>query len=238
MKLPLGQTLIATAGIIILCGLGTWQIQRMEWKEGLIAKLEADYKAGGEHRALFIPQSKLQELAREEQPITYGMLEGRLLRKSSVLVGPRTLDGNRGYHLVTPLQMQDGAIILVNTGWVDDLWKDNTEERLAFLPTGNITVQGVLRKPDWSSFSSKNSPSNDMWFRADIAEIAEAKQLTVSYPFIMYAEATNPELHDVTPVNEHWLPRNKHLQYAIFWYAMAVTLLAVFGFYVTSRKAK
>lgn len=236
MKFPIGQTLIAAAGIIILCSLGTWQVQRLEWKDGIIKKLEADYEAGKENRALFIPGARLQELAKEEQPIAYGMLEGRLLRQAAVLVGPRTVDGRMGYNLILPLEMADKSIILVNAGWVDGMWKDNTPERLAFLPAGNITVRGVLRKPDWSSFASKNSPGNDMWFRADIDEIAQAKQLSVSYPFMIYAEVTNPALHDVTPGAEHWLPRNKHLQYAVFWYAMAATLLVVFGFYVRSRK--
>jgi len=236
MKLPLGQTLVATAGIIILCSLGTWQIQRMEWKQGLIAKLEADYKAGEENRALFIPDSRLQELATEKQPVAYGTLEGRLLRNSSVLLGPRILDGKMGYNLILPLQMQGGKIILANLGWVDQLWKDNTEERLAFLPAQNVTVRGVIRKPDWSSFASRNSPASDMWFRADIDEISRVKGFTVSYPFMIYAEDVNPPLHDVAPSGEHWLPRNKHLQYAIFWFAMAATLLVVFGFYVKGRR--
>lgn len=236
MRFPLGQTLIAAAGIGILCTLGTWQLQRLEWKSGIIAKLEQDYKAGEENRALFIPQSRMKELAAEKQPVAYGMLEGRLLRQSAVLVGPRSEDGRIGYNLVLPLQMENQQIIFVNAGWVDDLWKDNTEERLAFLPAGNVTVRGVLRKPDWSSFASRNSPEHDMWFRADIAEISRVKGLAVSYPFMIYAEAVNPPLHDVAPISEHWLPRNKHMQYAVFWYAMVATLFGVFAFYLKSRK--
>jgi surfeit locus 1 family protein len=236
MKFPVVQSLIVLAGIAILCGLGTWQMQRLEWKNNLIAKLEEDYKAGEENRALFIPQSRLQSLALEEQPIAYGMLEGRLRRDGAVLVGPRTLEGRRGYHLILPLEMANHELILINAGWVDDLWQDNTSERLAFLPSENITVKGVLRKPDWSSFASRNSPENDMWFRADITEIAQAKNIDIAYPFMMYAESTNPPLHDIATADERWLPRNKHLQYAIFWFAMAATLTIVFGFYLRTRK--
>jgi surfeit locus 1 family protein len=235
-RFPYLHSLLALIGFAILCTLGTWQVQRLEWKQDLIEKLEQDYQAGEENRARFMPQARLQELAREQQPIAYGMLEGRLRRHDAVLVGPRTLNGKMGYHLIMPLDMANNEIILINTGWVDALWKDNTRERLAFLPADNITVRGVIRKPDWSSFASKNSPANDMWFRPDIVQIAQEKQISVTYPFMIYAENINPALHDVVASEEHWLPRNKHLQYAIFWYAMAGALLLVFSFYLRSRK--
>ena len=106
------------------------------------------------------------------------------------------------------------------------------------LPDGPVAARGVIHKPDWSSFASKNSPGNDMWFRADIGEIAEAKGIANPYPFILYADRIAPELPDVEAHEEHWLPRNKHLQYAIFWYALAVAMLGVYGFYVAGLNKK
>jgi surfeit locus 1 family protein len=227
---PLYQIGAVVIGVGILCTLGTWQMQRLHWKNDIIVALEKDYAALEANRASLIPPARLQELSKEEQPLAIGKLRGSFIREDAILLGPRTESGRAGYHLLMPMRL-DEKIILINTGWVDAIWKDDLAGRLVFIPQEQVTVTGVLRKPDWSSFASKNSPANDAWFRADVEEIAQVKDLENVYPFILYANGTTPPLHDVTPIDQHWLPRNKHLQYALFWYAMALTLLIVFGFY-------
>ncbi len=235
MKFPLLETLTTICCVAILCGLGTWQLYRLHWKEGIIAKLENEYNAPTP-RALETAQ--LDALSGEEMPLAYGQAYGYLLREKSILLGPRAENGRMGYHLLIPLELKDGRVLIVNTGWVSDLWKDNTEERLAVLPVESVTVRGILHKPDWNSFTSKNSPDNDLWFRADINEISATKGLKKSYPFILYADRVAPSLNDVTPHEEKWLPRNKHLQYALFWYALAIVMAGVYGVYTYQRNQK
>lgn len=232
MKLPLTETIIAAVCIAILCALGTWQVQRLHWKEDIISKLQNQYNAPSP-RALETAQ--LSALSRENTPLFYGEAHGYLLREKSILLGPRSENGRMGYHLLIPLEMSEGKTLIINAGWVSDLWKDNTEERLAMLPAQSITVRGIVHKPDWNSFTSKNSPAANLWFKADITEIARAKDLKDPYPFILYADRISPELHDVKPHEEKWLPRNKHLQYALFWYALALVMAAVYGVYVYGR---
>lgn len=229
MKLPLKETLITGCCIAILCGLGTWQVARLQWKEDIISKLENQYNAPSPRA---FETAQLDALTKEEMPLAYGQAQGYLLREKSILLGPRSENGRMGYHLLIPLEMKDGKALIINAGWVGDLWKDNTEERLAVLPVQEVTVRGIIHKPDWNSFTSKNSPDNDLWFRADINEIAAAKDIEKVYPFILYADRVSPSLNDVAPHEEKWLPRNKHLQYALFWYALAIVMAAVYGVYI------
>jgi len=235
VRLPPRETFITFCGVAILVCLGTWQVQRLEWKNDIIAKLNTGYDAGV--RADNTSEAALAAWSLEDAPIGYAALDGRFLRENAILLGPRTHDGRVGYHLLIPLQVQDRTLI-VNAGWVDELWKDDTESRLAGLPMETVTVKGAIHKPDWSSFASKNSPANNMWFRADLEEIAREKELENIYPFALYAHSIAPALHDVIPHAERWLPRNKHLQYALFWYAMAGALLGVYGFYVAGYNKK
>ncbi len=229
---PWRETVMTGACVTILCGLGTWQVQRLEWKDALIGRLETAYAQGA--KAPVLEEADLQTVAEEKDPMVYGRVEGRILRDKAVLLGPRTDDGRVGYHLLLPLR-SGGHTLIVNAGWVSDLWQDDLEERLALLPAEPVTVRGILRKPDWSSFTSKNSPSNDMWFRADIGEIATTREIDNVYPFILYADSASPGLPDVKPHEAGWLPRNKHMQYAIFWYAMAAVMMGVYSFYVFGR---
>lgn len=236
MKLPVRETVVTTCAFAILMGLGTWQVQRLAWKNDLIAKLNDGY--GKPYSALPLTAAQLAEWSHEEFPLGYGTTPVKLLRDKALLLGPRIEDGRSGYHLLIPAQLPDGHILIVNTGWVNDLWKDDLEDRLSILPSEEIQVRGIVHKPDWSSFASKNSPANDMWFRADIDQIAREKQIDAPYPFIIYADSITPPLHDVTSPQERWLPRNKHLQYAIFWYTLGLALLGVYGFYVAGWRKK
>lgn len=235
MKLPLAQTGIAVCGIAILIGLGTWQVQRMHWKEDIISKLDTAYKMGKKTPSLTKPQ--LDDLKSGKEEFAYGSLNGRWIREKSILLGPRTNDGRVGYHLLIPLEA-DGQTLIINTGWVSDLWQDTLNERLGALTFDDVNVRGVLHEPDWSSMASNNSPSNNVWFRADVGEIAKEKGLEDVHPFILYADTVEPPLPDVITHQQQWLPRNKHLQYALFWYAMAAALAGVFGFYLRDLNKK
>ena len=236
MRIPAKETLIAGVCVAILCGLGTWQMQRLHWKESIIKRLNAEYDAAS--KAALFRTARLDALSAEKEPMAYGTIEARLLRDQSVLLGPRMKDGRMGYHLLIPAALEDGHTLIVNAGWVSDLWQDNIEDRLALLPGNRVTLRGIVHKPDWSSMASKNSPEDNMWFRADIGEITAAKGLTNSYPFILYVDRADPELHDVKLHEERWLPRNKHMQYAMFWYALAIVMLGVYGFYVAGLNKK
>lgn len=240
MKLPWGATLATSCGVAILIGLGTWQIERLQWKQDIFQRLQAGYEMARQQQAITTQQ--LDTLAQESSPISYGMVKGHLMRDKAILLGGRIHDGKPGYHLLVPMVTQSGRPLMVNTGWVDMLWSDNTQDRLIDLPSSGeeISVSGALRQSDWSFFSSKNSPANDIWFRPDIAQIAQEKDIENPYPFVLYAEKTEPSLQGVLPQEERWQPRNKHLQYALFWYALAICLMGVYGFYVrewTKKKA-
>lgn len=236
MRLPFKETLMTACCLVILCGLGIWQVQRLEWKGALIHRLESAYTMQSEKMGL--TAQSLSTLAAEQNPIGYGSIEGEFLRDKALLLGPRTQDGKAGYHLIIPLETQDNRTLLINAGWVSELWKDTFENRMAFLPHDRVFLKGLVRKADWSSFTSKNSPANDLWFRGDIGEIAKAKTLQEAYPFMLYADTSTPELQDVTLHEKGWLPRNKHLEYALFWFSMAAVMLGVYGFYIASLNKK
>lgn len=232
---PIVQTIIALIGVTILIALGTWQLQRLQWKTDMIAALEKDYSAAEGGNAASLSLSRLAALANEKQPMAVGRVRGHFMREAALLLGPVPDDGRIGYHLLIPLAIDNGGTIIVNAGWVDAIWKDDLQSRIVLLPQEAVNVTGILRKPDWNSFTSKNSPANDMWFRAEIEQIAQTKAITNAYPFLIYASDVSPVLHDVKPLEGHWLPRNKHFQYALFWFGMAATLIAVYGFYWRSR---
>jgi surfeit locus 1 family protein len=111
---------------------------------------------------------------------------GRLRHDQEMLVGPRMRDGEQGYMVVTPLEREgEGTTVLVNRGWISKKMAKQ-RDRPDSLPTGEVTVEGLLREP-WKKnmFTPDNHPEKGEFYFPDVYQMAE---LTGSQP--VWIEAT------------------------------------------------
>ncbi len=141
-----------------------------------------------------------------------------------------TADGIAGYHVITPLVLARGGILLVDRGFVPESRKAPAS-REAGNPAGPQTVVGLLRLPQAAKsswFVPDNAPAQGEWFTLDPRAMVEAMGVTDALPFTIDADATpNPGGYPIggqTPLD---LPNN-HLQYAITWYLLAAALVVVY----------
>lgn len=105
---------------------------------------------------------------------------GILRHDQEMLIGPRIRDGTNGYLVVTPLERGgDTSTILVNRGWISKRFRKQ-KARKESLPTGQVTVQGLLREP-WKKnlFTPANRPDLGEFYFPDVQEMAN---LTGSQP--------------------------------------------------------
>jgi len=204
--------------------LGVWQMQRLEWKNGVIAQLEQEYQKSAKESRL----SADDIAALDEGNIKYGALSGRLLTDKALFYGPKPHNGNIGYHVIAPLQTQ-GISVLVNLGWI------NERAREALSLPRDLNVSGILRAPDWNRFTPNNNPERGIWTKLDIDQIAKAKKIENVAPYILYTTEISPDIKAITMVHDKWYPRNKHKKYAIFWFSMAGIFLGFFGFYARTK---
>ena len=217
-------TICAFLAVGILCALGSWQIQRLVWKEAIIADLNRLYAEDAAQSPINL--QKLQD--QDAESLHYGFVEGRFLFEKEILLEPKILKGVSGYHVITPLLTQSGHNILVNRGWVKDKPAMKKQK-------GSYKVSGMIRKPDWTPFTSQNSPDNNRWFRADIKEIGSVKGLENLVPFMVYAENISPALDGPILQAKKWYPKNNHKPYAIFWFSMAFIACAFYAAFVLSQ---
>ncbi len=209
-KSLLGPTLFALLGGLLLIGLGTWQVQRLHWKEGLIA---ARYAAvHGTPAAL--PHTLAEASAEEFRHVR---VAGRFLAAPEFHVHALSQAGDDGYHAVNPVALAGGGIVLVDRGFVPAGMK-------APAPAGTVT--GLLRlyqgRPSW--FTPDNRAGSNEWFYVDPAAMAAAGQLAGVLPFYVDADAgPDPRAYPLGGQTALDLPNN-HLQYAVTWYALAAAL--------------
>lgn len=219
---PLLATLLMLLGVGILCALGTWQLHRLEWKQGILASMKAEYARNA-------ADIKLSPADLEKDfEYTRGTLKGVYDYGKNIYVGPRTHDGTPGSYQLTPFELEDGSFILVNRGWVPQSWKPADES--ADVARQVVNATGLLRKPDQTNpFTPQNNPAKNQWYSINPTQMAAAYNIPSLRPYILYLEvkSTWGDYPVPFPSQEPEIPDN-HLQYAIFWFAMAGILLAVF----------
>jgi surfeit locus 1 family protein len=224
---------LALPALALLVGLGTWQMQRKAWKEDLIAQIAARIHqppvafAELEKR----PPASL-EYARARVRGTFRHEGEQLLWEPDPRQGP-------GYHVYTPLRLDDGRYILVNRGYVTE-----TRKAPATRPEGQITgtveVVGLLRAPiARAMFSPDHDLRTGVWYWRDLDGMTRAALGTDAGKAVRYAidaEATpaNPGGWPQGGVTRLTLP-NRHLEYALTWYGLAATLIGVLAVFLIGR---
>src|SRR5690606_33937538 len=101
-------------------------------------------------------------------------LTGTYLHENPAFVQATTALG-AGFWVLTPFQLADGSIVLVNRGFVPQDRKDGAW-RHSGRPGGTVTITGLLRlsEPD-GAFLRANDPAADRWHSRDVAQIAASR---------------------------------------------------------------
>lgn len=225
-------TLVALA---ILLGLGFWQLERRAWKDNLLSTIAARtteqpvdllgaYSATHDNELGF-------EYMRAKVRGRYVHDKERYFYAPDPNLGP-------GYHVYTPLEIAGTTqVVFVNRGFVPEDLKDPARRPQGQLD-GEVEVIGLLRGPGQKSpFTPDNDPKANLWFWRDYAGLfASAFSGTDRNPIAAFLDAEEaapggwPRGH-ATLVD---LP-NRHLEYALTWFGLAGTLVAVFGAFAWTR---
>jgi len=218
----LWMTVFSVMAFGILVTLGSWQIYRMQWKAELIAEFE--------DRAHSTPIPVTSLSFDEPQRYQRVFVEGVWLHQHEVQLTGRTFEGTAGYHIITPLRLDDDRIILINRGWVSQDYREPAQ-RPATLTTGLIQVDGIVRLPAKKGyFVPENDLANGDWFTLSIADISQYSGLGDSIVNTFTVDALRPDGPYVLPIGvgvNITLPNN-HWQYALTWYGIALGLVGVY----------
>lgn len=241
MRSPFLLTMLAATGVIILCWLGFWQLQRMSEKATFLARLAEQQNATP---AALPEQALWPKLDLNAADLTRVSVSGMWLPQSSATVRvvlPDAKSGARGpggfgRYLVTTLKLDKGGIVLINRGFAPE-----AEQAALPAPMGRAEIVGILRKPEApNSFTPQPDIARRDFHMRDPASIAAALNLTVA-PFMIEVErapgpVSLPMGTDITELIAR-IPNN-HLQYAVTWFGLAATLAGVFMVFVRSGRRK
>lgn len=217
----LWPTLFTIPALIVLIGLGAWQIERLQWKNALIETFDA---------RMALPAVDAPERIASMADWTYRRVKlvGVYQHQKEILLTGRTFEGNAGFHVLTPLLLSDDRIIMVNRGWIPEKFRDQAK-RADTLVEGLVTIEGIVREDKRrGTFVPDNEPENEIWLYVDTHQMAAHREIVPVADY--YVDAIRPPGPYSLPIgaSTELSVRNEHLQYAVTWFLLAGTLLVIY----------
>ncbi|MEO0961814.1 MAG: SURF1 family protein [Pseudomonadota bacterium] len=231
----LWPTVFAVPALVILILLGNWQMDRLAWKEDLLTQIEQGMTAD----PMPLPASDTwASIDPAIQRYRSASATGVFDHANEAHAYISSLSGEPGYHVITPLELSQGGWLLVDRGFVP-ISKKEAGTRSVGQVDGEVTVQGVLVVPDdANAFTPEPDLDKNVWYHRPIDRLADKAGISPVFPMLMDAgPAPNPGGLPVGGQTRLEL-KNPHLGYALTWYGLAVTLIAVWlAFFFARRRA-
>ncbi len=234
-------TILALLGAALCVRLGIWQLDRLEQRRAFNAHVEAMWSA----EVVELPQD--DDLDLENMAYRAVIAEGQFDYENQVGLRNQYWDNKYGYHLITPLVLEDGTAILVDRGWIPAEGNDTRENWSAYDEAKDeVVVQGVLRagqdEPDFGGRPDPTlAPSQsglDLWNNVNIQRIEEQLPYTLLNAYIQL----DVDAQDVTPPipyqPELELSEGPHAGYAGQWFIFASLLFFGYPFFVKYREKR
>jgi surfeit locus 1 family protein len=226
----IGFTIFALAALALLIGLGVWQLQRLQWKQGLIAEIETRTKAPPVGLAEALTMAKQGEDPSYLHVRVAGRFDNDKERHLYAIA-----DGAPGWHLITPLATEDGTVVLVDRGFVPDAMKE-LATRPQSLIDGETSVTGLVRLPESpGTFTPNTEIEGNRWYYRDLDGMARSmfgdKPPNLA-PFFLEAEESGPAGSWPRGGQTRLDLPNNHLQYALTWFLLAAGLVVIYAVYL------
>lgn len=214
--------ILAFIFIVFFTGLGCWQLARATEKKSLLASYEK--------RMQQLPLAANQINTEEDLRFYRTTLVGSFENQHTVLLDNKTLHGQVGYEVYTPFKVKDSSLIfLVDRGFVPAAYSRNQLPRIDAI-IGTISITGLINKPPTYVALGKmvdthaSTPLRVQYI--NLSELSTLLKLQLA-PYTLSAEPNTLGTYKI-----EWqiviMPPEKHLGYAVQWFALALTLLILF----------
>lgn len=211
MRRQIVAALLLVAGLVAFVSLGIWQLQRLAWKEAILAEIDA--RIAEAPVALAARPDRTADRYRAVR-VTGAFLPGEIL----VLVSSR--DYGAGFRVISPFVTDAGRRILVDRGFVPASARETPRR------DGPATVEGNLHWPDERSGSTpEDDIAGNWWYAREVDKMAA--HLGTEPLLLIARSATDPGVLPM-PVDSSGI-HNRHFEYAMTWFLFAATWVVMTG---------
>lgn len=214
---------IGVIGAAALLFLGSWQVERLHWKQAILAEIEGQIYRD----PVAVPANPDPEADRFLAVTAHGRVT-----EDEILVLASARGQGAGYRVISAFETDDGRRLMLDRGFVGITAHDDVR------PAHDATIIANLHWPEErDSFTPENDLAANTWFARDVPQMA---QVLKAEPFLLVLRETDYDSPRVTPwpVDTSGIPNN-HLEYAVTWFSFAAIWVVGIGFILwQSRRTK
>lgn len=215
---PLAAVLLAVLCLV----LGRWQWDKADHKQ---AQGRLYHLAGGMPELDWAGAQMLGAAAHYRRV----HLEGEFIWSYRIWLDNRVQAGRAGYHLVVPLHLEQGQVLLVNRGW-RPVGVDRSRLPEVPLPAGRQRVVGILAPAQGRYLELSGLPDTGrLWQNLDMARYRA--WFDAGLPDLLLLETSGAGeglVQDWPPPD---LGAERHRAYAVQWFALAALSLGLWGYF-------
>ena len=210
--------LLVIGAVVLMVNLAFWQIRRLDERKDFNREVTTRAEQPiADFATLVTPATDPDSV--EWRTVT---ATGTYVADLQLVVVNRGQAGQAGINVVTPLQLDDGRLLLVNRGFVPEPGTAPAP------PAGTVTVEGRVRASQHRGLGQLSDPSSGPLTevqRIDIPRIAEQLPGDVAQVYVDLL-ASRPSQGDVPiPLPDPELTEGPHLSYTIQWFIFSVCVL-------------
>ena len=222
-------TVSALLAVGVTLALGRWQLSRAAQKETLHARMLARADQGALDTAALtaLPDATL-ELQRRVR------LRGQWLAQHTVYLDNRQMNDKQGLYVVTPMQLEGGAVVLVQRGWVARNFIDRTS--LPALPSapGVIEIEGRIAPAPSRLYQFGAAETGRIRQNLDIAGFSAESGLALLPVSVQQTGAPSDGLLREWPIVGAGV--ETHYGYAFQWFALSALITALYVWFQIVRR--
>lgn len=214
----MGYLALVVAFAVACSLLGVWQFQRRAEARAAIELVEANYDRPPAPVTDVLPSLDSYQPSQKWTPV---LLHGQYLADDELLARNRPYNGQPGFEVLTPLQLDDGTVFIVDRGWVPVGSRQDHPDAVPAAPAGEVTVVARLKAGE-PALDGRGAPAGQI-ATIQLDEIADRIGLptyTGAYGLVASQDpepATSP-IQTVKPEPDE----GPHLSYALQWFVFAL----------------
>jgi len=217
-----GVTFAALLGVAVTLSLGRWQLDRAAEKQAWQASIDARAQ---------LPVLDARGLAgmSDSDELLHRRVEavGQWVPEHTVFLDNRQMNGRPGFFVLTPLRLDNGAVVLVQRGWAPRNFEDRTRVPQITTPAGPVRVQGRIALAPSKLYDMGEAGTGAIRQNLDLAQFRVETGLALLTVSIQQTGASGDGLaRDWPQINSGV---DKHHGYAFQWFGLCalITLLYV-----------
>lgn len=223
-------TVAALLAMAATASLGRWQLSRAAGKEALQASIDA--RAA---EPVLDGASLRSELDADVLLHRRVVARGQWLAERTVLLDNRQMNGRVGFFVVTPLQLEGSAtVVLVQRGWVPRNFEDRSRVPTVETPTGLVRLEGRIAPPPGKLYAMGAAETGPIRQNLDLAQFKMETGLPLAAVSIQQTDTAADGLGRDWPQGNTGV--DKHYGYAFQWFGLSALIAVLYVWFQIVRR--